>query len=129
MTPILSDIGRHFYAGYEVTIAKKGNNSTREYYRGCCYGCHAEVSAMKKLPPNKNKKRKIINLLVIRVNNGGNLRNSKPCAKCIEKLGRIPGYKVKNVYYSNKTGDIVMEKYNSLANSTNKHVSGRFRNK
>lgn len=124
----LSDIEQPFYVGYEVTIAKKGNNSTREYYKGCCYGCHAEVSAMKRLPPNKSKKRKTINLLVIRVNNGGKLRNSKPCTKCIEKLGRIPGYKVKNVYYSNSCGNIVMEKFNSLANSENQHISSRFRN-
>jgi len=57
--------------------------------------------------------RKKLEMVVIRVNNKGNLANSKPCNNCIYYL-RL--YGVKNVYYSNDNGVIVKEKINYIEN-------------
>ena len=129
MIATFSYIGQPFYVGYQGNAIKKGDNTTRENFNGCCYGRHAEMSAIKKLPPLKDKKKKkVVNLLVIRVSCSGQLKNSRPCKKCIEKLQMIRGYKIKNVYYSTSDGTIVMVRFSNLINSNNQHVSRRFRN-
>ena len=46
--------------GKNMTI---GENSLRESFPGCCYGTHAEMDAIKHLPPLKNKAKKISNLI------------------------------------------------------------------
>lgn len=108
-----------------------GENSQREAWKGCKYGTHAEVDALNHLPPPQELKayKKTINLIVIRIDLNGNLKNSKPCFKCIEYLRKIRGYKLRYVYYSDDNGNILMEKFNDLLNSENKHVSRRFRTK
>lgn len=109
-----------------------GENSTREAHKGCCYSTHAEMDAIKKLPKIKIKgKRKNINLVVIRIDKIGYLKNSEPCFKCIEHLqylNNTSGYKIKNIYYSNADGNIVVKKFSELAESEHKHVSHRFKN-
>lgn len=88
------------------------------------------MDAIKHLPPlNSKGNRKIINLVVIRVNLQGKLKNSKPCFKCIEHMARISSYKLKNVYYSDDEGNILMTKFKNLLDDENKHVSKRFRNR
>ena len=46
-------------------------------------------------------------MFVIRVNNTGNLVNSKPCNTCIYYMQL---YGIKSVYYSNEDGEIIKEK-------------------
>lgn len=107
-----------------------GENSPREAWNGCKYGTHAEMDALNHLPPQEIKaNKKTINLIVIRMDLKGNLKNSKPCFKCIEHLSKIRCYKLKNVYYSDEQGNIVMIKFKDLFYSDNKHVSKRFRNR
>ncbi len=63
---------------------------------------HAEKEAIMKLISNKTfNKRKTINVVVIRVNRLGHLRNSKPCQKCQEFIHKmtLKGYRF-NVFYS-----------------------------
>lgn len=107
-------------------------NSYRELRNGCNYGQHAEMAAIYKLPPLKRKANKqIINLIVIRINKHGVLKNSKPCFMCIkymEWLNRNTSYKIQNVYYSFDNGTIIMEKFSDLLNLTDKHISRRFKN-
>ena len=111
-----------------------GENSRREYYDGCCYGIHAELSSVKHLQRSKStrnkywdNKRLSVDLLVIRINNSGKLCSSKPCENCIKKLSMITVIKIKNVYYSTSDGEIVSEKFNKLKDSP--HISRSFRKK
>jgi hypothetical protein len=112
-----------FFVDSPISI---GENSTREAWCGCTYGMHAEMEALSKLhpcPPNSKKK---IDLIVIRVDLNGQLRNSKPCSKCIEHLCRLKKYKIQNVYYSDKDGNIIMERFSYFAKSGDMHISRRF---
>lgn len=117
--------------GYHADVQKLsyGINSPREVYDGCCYSEHAEVAAIKRLKPHKSKRKKKVSLMVIRVTRSGKLCNSKPCAKCIQYLATMKYYTVKDVYYSDETGQIVVVKLSKLLNDRNKHVSSRFRRK
>jgi len=124
-----------FGMGYHVleTPMIFGENSTREARNGCCYGIHAEMDAIRKLPPLQLKrKKKLINLIVVRVDRNGMLKNSAPCSMCIkhmEKLNNSTSYKIQNVCYSNEKGNIVIAKFNTLKYSSENHVSMRFRKK
>ncbi len=106
-------------------------NSLRELRNGCCYGSHAEMSAMRKLPPLKFRgRRQIINLVVIRIDKKGVLKNSAPCFMCIKHMEWInnhTSYKINNVYYSHGDGIIIVKKLDDLIVSTDKHVSRRFK--
>lgn len=99
-----------------------GLNSFKDSRPGCCYTRHAEIDAMNKLLLSyklKNKKsgrKRIItvNLLVIRVNKDGKLKNSKPCAHCITLLDGMHNHRIKWVYYSNDTGSIIKIRFSDL---------------
>lgn len=108
-----------------------GENSVREARSGCCYSLHAEMDAIKHLPPLKIKSHKrIIMLLVIRIDKLGHLKNSAPCFKCLEHINQVnqnTSYRIKTVCYSNENGDIVIKKLDELSNAETKHVSMRFR--
>lgn len=55
--------------------------------------------------------RKKLEIVVIRVNNQGDLMNSKPCNSCLYYM-RL--YGIKNVYYSDENGEIVKEKITDI---------------
>lgn len=64
---------------------------------------HAECDAMSKLPSRSTKGRRTrLDLLVIRLNKGGTIGNSKPCGLCLEELKKLPsrGYILDTVHYS-----------------------------
>jgi cytidine deaminase len=108
-----------------------GENSMREAHTGCCYGSHAEMDAIRKLPPRYGSKRKTtVDLVVVRVGKNGNLKNSAPCCKCLEHLNRLnlkTSYKLKYIYYSDATGNVIKIKFTDLLLSEHKHFSLRFR--
>lgn len=60
--------------------------------------------------------RKKLEMVVIRVNNSGNLMNSKPCNSCLYYL-KLFG--IKSIYYSDEHGEIVKEKINDIEVSHN----------
>jgi len=64
---------------------------------------HAEITVFEKIP---KKKIRGMDILVIRVNKSLELKNSRPCNQCIEKLSKLG---IRKVYYSNENGDIVWE--------------------
>ena len=107
-----------------------GENSQREARSGCCYSAHAEMEAIRKLPPLKLRGRKQeINLIVIRVDRLGSLKNSTPCFMCIKYMNWInkkSSYKIKTVCYSNQYGHIVVSKFTDLLDAPYKHVGKRF---
>jgi len=68
----------------------------------------------------KSKKRPKVDILVIRITNNGNLKNSKPCLHCTLKLETFSDLvNIKNIYYSNDNGEIEHIKFNTLYK--NKH--------
>lgn len=87
---------------------------------------HAEYDAMKKLPRRRGKIKRL-DLLVIRVNRGGTVGNSKPCEQCLQRLTQLPkfGYCLDTVYYSN-VNELVRVKFSHLLESE-KHVTKLFK--
>lgn len=54
-----------------------------------------------------------ISLIVIKkTNNTGSLCISKPCVSCIRIMKLL---KMKNIYYSDSNGDIILEKINNIS--------------
>lgn len=94
-------------------------------------GIHAEHNCMLKLPnnphPQHGKKRKKVNMLILRMNKMGKLQPSKPCARCIEKIQiytNQKGYKIKNIYYSDQQQtNLAKTTITELSNDMNKHHS------
>jgi len=87
---------------------------------------HAEAQAFRKLAhklgaPTSTKKIKV-DVLVVRVNGS----NSKPCARCIEKMQEMSSiFSIKNIYYTMKDvqDGLKCEKFSDLLNDPNKHIS------
>jgi deoxycytidylate deaminase len=75
------------------------NKEKQIYYKTV----HAEMNIFKKL---QKKSYKGFDIFVIRIDKHANLKNSRPCSCCIEKLDKIG---IRKVYYSNENGDIVSE--------------------
>lgn len=80
---------------------------------------HAEdacLSALERLFQfKKYRKRVKFNLLVIRLNRNGNLKISRPCARCIKRIARSPLVGMINgIYYSNSIGNISFEKTSDM---------------
>ena len=86
---------------------------------------HAEMDVINKLINlNKIKKNKKINMLVIRVNNNGDLLDSYPCAQCITNLNNLcKQYNINLnwIYYSGKDGCIHQLKFTAIINSSYRH--------
>ena len=111
--------------GYEIksTIS---TNSNRNYWNGCKYGEHAEMSAIKKNIYKRKNNVHIMNLIVIRINNNCELKKSKPCTRCIKHLLKNKYIKIKYVFYS-INGGFVKVKFNTLINDNDLYVSSRFK--
>jgi len=79
-----------------------GYNHTRCYQINCT--THAEMDAIDKLKTrDRNKKLCKVNIVVIRINNSGNLCSSEPCHKCMTYMKTIAvkkGYKIEKIYFS-----------------------------
>ena len=86
---------------------------------------HAEVLATKKLPyiHNNKKRKKKVNLLVIKVTKSGKLANSKPCFHCIKYLNKMSSYQICNVYYSTHNQTIVKIPFSELLKMDNHYIS------
>jgi hypothetical protein len=59
-----------------------------------------------------------LEILVIRVDKDGLLKNSRPCNHCVESLKM---FGIRNIYYSNDHGQIIKERVITLEQT---HVSG-----
>jgi cytidine deaminase len=81
-------------------------------------GIHAEHDAINRLKPlRRNKHLQNVNILVVRLSKNNKLKNSKPCANCIENMNVLPekkGYRIRNIYYSNENGEIVKSSLQKL---------------
>jgi hypothetical protein len=78
-----------------------------------CYNCTYDNEIFKEDFIKKDafiKLRKIMSkicIIVIRINNKGELCNSRPCIECLDILKMIG---IKSIYYSNDNGNIIEEK-------------------
>jgi hypothetical protein len=94
-------------------------------------GIHAELDALTKLKPLRQKRLEIIDLLVIRLSKTNNIQSSRPCNNCIELMTYLPekkGYKIKTIYYSNNDGTIIKSDLQTLEKEE-KHYSRFYRRK
>lgn len=107
-----------------------GSNSLRHVWKGCQYGTHAEVAALQNLPYNFSKRTISLDMLVIRSISCGQLRNSKPCFKCIKHMNLLESrrYCIRKIYYSDDDGNIICENFKDLLNEENKYLCKRNRN-
>ena len=94
-------------------VKKKPNTS--------CYTIHAEMAALKKMNYSSSFERKMYkkaNILVVRVDGQGNLKNSKPCSDCLCRIKNIKS--IKTIYFSDDDGQIVSFSKNDI---NNEHIS------
>lgn len=104
--------------------------------RGCNYCTHAEMDALSKYSRIFSRKRNYKNrkacvkmdMIVIRINDRGQLRNSKPCSKCLEIMNVSRSCRIENIYYSTNNGEIIKEKFVDLFERRDQYVTPRFRN-
>lgn len=87
---------------------------------------HAEAQAFRKLSQkigyDKSAKKIKVDVLVVRVNGS----NSKPCARCIDKMNEMSSlFSIKNIYYTHKDSEngLKCEKFIDLLNDPDKHIS------
>jgi cytidine deaminase len=64
---------------------------------------HAEINIFYNIPKMSIKN---IDIIVIRISKSYELRNSRPCNDCIDKLRKMG---IRKVYYSNDEGEIINE--------------------
>jgi len=79
-------------------------NSRRPRFLGQKATTHSEGMAIANLPINRGKKI-TVDVMILRVSSSG-LKDSHPCKNCAKELSNIKGYCVRNVYYSNSSGEI-----------------------
>lgn len=92
-------------------ILSEGTNALRycsrvpDKYKNFDHSLHAEQDALSKLYPDKAKG---ANMIVVRINESGNVSLAKPCENC-QKMIKDCG--IKWVYYSNRAGEIIRQKF------------------
>jgi hypothetical protein len=114
--------------GTKIRILSFGMNQMGDT-DGLVPGIHAELDAVTKLKPLRQKRLEIIDLLVIRLSKTNNIQSSRPCNNCIEVMTYFPekkGYKIKTIYYSNNDGDIIKTDLQTLEKEE-KHYSRFYR--
>lgn len=82
---------------------------------------------MKLINSKKYKKRCNYDMVVIRTSkSGSHLGMSRLCEKCVIAVNMIPkkyGFKIKNIIYSNKNGDLEKTSPIKLLKSKDNHIS------
>lgn len=69
---------------------------------------------------------KQIDMLILRTSPTGKLGISKPCVKCLLdmfKLPKIKNYIIRNIYFSNNSGEIECKSLTEIINDNDFHVS------
>ncbi len=98
---------------------------------------HAEIHACKKVAwrhrdKNKKKNKKAYNLVVIRTSkSGSNLGMSRLCERCVLGVNNLPnvsGIKIKKIYYSDESGEIIKTSLPKMMKMDDHHMSSFSRN-
>jgi len=98
---------------------------------------HAEIHACRKVARkhrsrvNKRRKREY-NLVVVRTSkSGSSLGMSRLCERCVIGVSNMPaisGIKIKKIFYSSETGDIVQTTVSKMIDMSDHHLSSYSRN-
>lgn len=97
--------------------------------RNTCKSIHAEIAAIVKLPQRYSRKYQAINIFVIKTTIHGVVGMSKPCAHCLLLMTTLPqehGYRIANIFYTNRSGDIEKKKLTELLYDDELHISKLF---
>ena len=96
-----------------------GSSSGRYAYKSIPISRHAEIDVLKKEKKNYclTKKIRRFNLIVVKVSKTGNISTARPCYHCIKQLNSASFVRIKNIYYSNKEGNIIKETFEQLIKS------------
>ena len=116
----------------------KGMTYGENKYRGMNGSIHAEEDAIRKMERKytdkvgkKNKKK--FNLIVIKVSrNGENIGMSRLCEQCVLRvynLSSTSGIKIKYIFYSDESGNIIKSTPSKLFNSKDQHITSYLKNR
>ena len=96
-----------------------GTSSGRYAYKSIPISRHAEIDVLKKEKKNYCLTRKIrkFDLIVVKVSKTGNISTARPCYHCIKQLECASFVRIKNIFYSNKEGNIIKETFEQLIKS------------
>jgi len=111
-------------SGSKIIPLTYGENMIRETDKSF----HAEHSAIIRLPQRYSRKLIPINIFVIKTTLHGVIGMSKPCSHCLTLMTTLPqrlGYRIANIFYTNRAGDIEKKKLAELM-SEDMHVSKLF---
>lgn len=93
---------------YTVIMGKHDTKPCVNFVRSMTQSIHSEVHAIEEYYKIRRKRQFSTNFLVIRLNKLLELKNSKPCKNCLDKIRRS-GIPVNKIFYSNDVGNIVWE--------------------
>lgn len=120
--------GENLISGKKISILSYGTNQYADV-EGNSPTVHAEYDAIAKLPPLDRRNTRnlyICNIFVTRLSKTNKRGISKPCHECIRNLSVLPelkGYRIKNVYYTDREENIVKERLIHLVEQKNPHYS------
>jgi hypothetical protein len=104
-----------------------GENSTRALYSNKKITTHAEMDALIKVDSlikcKKLKKNTRLNLIVIRINRSGLLRESAPCFHCSKELAKRNNIIIDKLYFSRTNESITCIKFDEYINYFTPYVS------
>ena len=91
--------------------------------------CHAEMNCLKFINSRKKRDHKAnmnnkFNILVVRVDAEGNLHDSMPCIMCVKFMQK---FGVKNVFYTDGKGHLIMRKVNLIINADETYLTDAIR--
>jgi hypothetical protein len=98
---------------------------------------HAEIDACRKVARKhrdkiKKKNKKAYDLVVIRISkSGSNVGMSRLCERCVLAMNDLPnktGIKIKKIYYSNESGELVKTSVSKMMNMNDHFMSSFYRN-
>jgi tRNA(Arg) A34 adenosine deaminase TadA len=102
--------GENFKSGKKINILSYGMNQYTDV-DGSTPSVHAEYNAIANLPPRpRNKRLYRCNIFVTRLTKTLKFGISKPCYQCVYnmyELPRLKGYRIKNVYYTDRDENII----------------------
>jgi len=112
-------------SGSKIIPITYGENMIRDTDKSI----HAEHNAILKLPQRYSRKYQAINIFVIKTTLRGVVGMSKPCGHCLLLMTTLPqayGYRIVNIFYTNRAGDIEKKKLTELLYDSDVHISKLF---
>lgn len=107
-----------------------GENSEKPLHSNNIIGTHAEMDALKRVFPllrNGKIKKNKMNLIVLRINKLGELRESAPCFHCTKELAKKENIIINKLYFSRTDGTIICFKFDDWVKLGTSHISKGWR--